>query len=144
MVSTSPESRFPCTPDRWLNGSRNTQNKATTICGQPAESLRQVPVRHNRRGDNAEIKVRFAPPTMCRLTLYIASSEIIEAWNFISCPVSSFCKQWKWGMAKLVCSYWSDKFSNFLFPLLFALIWGYYQICFQSDYLFPTNCFLQT
>ena len=45
-------------------------NKATTICGQPAESLRQVPIRHDRGGVSAEIKVRFAPPTMCRLTYY--------------------------------------------------------------------------
>ena len=43
-------------------------NKATTICGYYAESLRQVPIRHNRGGNNAEIKMQFAPPTMCRLT----------------------------------------------------------------------------
>ena len=43
-------------------------NKATTICGQAAESLRQGPVRHDRDSKFAEIKVRFAPPTMCRLT----------------------------------------------------------------------------
>ena len=43
-------------------------NKATTICGQAAESLRQVPVRHDRDSKFAEIKVRIAPPTMCRLT----------------------------------------------------------------------------
>ena len=43
-------------------------NKATTICGQAAESLRQVPVRHDREGKFAEINVRFVPPTMCRLT----------------------------------------------------------------------------
>ena len=43
-------------------------NKATTLCGQAAESLRQVPVRHDREGKFAEIKVRFVPPTMCRLT----------------------------------------------------------------------------
>lgn len=44
-------------------------NKATTICGHSVWSLRQVPVQHNRRGKLAEIKVRFAPPTMCRLTI---------------------------------------------------------------------------
>lgn len=43
-------------------------NKATTICGYPADNLRQIPVRHNQRCVSAEIKVRFAPPIMCRLT----------------------------------------------------------------------------
>lgn len=43
-------------------------NKATTICGQAAENLRQVPIRHDREDKFAEIKVRFVPPTMCRLT----------------------------------------------------------------------------
>lgn len=33
-------------------------NKATTICGQAAESLRRVPVRHNWEGNFTEIKVR--------------------------------------------------------------------------------------
>lgn len=47
-------------------------NKATTICGYSVCSLRQVPVRHNRGGKSTENKVRFAPPTMCRLTVYIA------------------------------------------------------------------------
>ena len=42
-------------------------NKATTICGQAAESLRQVPIRHDREGKFAEINVRFVPPTMCRI-----------------------------------------------------------------------------
>lgn len=45
-------------------------NKATTICGYSVCSLRQVPVRHNRGGKSTENKVRFAPPTMCRLTFY--------------------------------------------------------------------------
>ena len=45
-------------------------NKATTLCGQAAESLRQVPVRHDREGKFAEIKVRFVPPTMYRLTAW--------------------------------------------------------------------------
>ena len=40
-----------------------------TICGHPVWSLRQVPVRHNRGGKSTENKVRFAPPTMCRLTV---------------------------------------------------------------------------
>ena len=44
-------------------------NKATTICGHSARSLRQIPVRHNRGGKSTENKVRFAPPTMCRLTI---------------------------------------------------------------------------
>ena len=43
-------------------------NKATTICGYSVCSLLQVPVRHNRGGKSNENKVRFAPPTMCRLT----------------------------------------------------------------------------
>ena len=43
-------------------------NKSTTICGYSVCSLRQVPVRHNRGGKSTENKVRFAPPTMCRLT----------------------------------------------------------------------------
>ena len=43
-------------------------NKATTICGYSVCSLRQVPVQHNRGGKSTENKVRFAPPTMCRLT----------------------------------------------------------------------------
>ena len=46
-----------------------SSNKATTICGQAAESLRRVPVRHNREGVATESKVQFVPPTMCRLTL---------------------------------------------------------------------------
>ena len=45
-------------------------NKATTICGYPADNLRQLPVRHNRGGVSAEIKVQFSPPVICRLTLY--------------------------------------------------------------------------
>ena len=45
-----------------------SSNRATTICGKPAESLRQVPIRHNRIGVSTEIKARFVPPTMCRLT----------------------------------------------------------------------------
>lgn len=45
-------------------------NKATTICGYSVCSLRQVPVRHNRGGKSTENKVRLAPPTMCRLTIY--------------------------------------------------------------------------
>lgn len=46
-------------------------NKATTICGYSVCSLRQVPVRHNRGGKSTENKVRLAPPTMCRLTIYV-------------------------------------------------------------------------
>ena len=48
-------------------------NKATTICGQSAESLRRVPVRHDREGVATESKVQFVPPTMCRLTSYFFS-----------------------------------------------------------------------
>ena len=47
-----------------------SSNKATTICGQAAESLRRVPVRHNREGVATESKVQFVPPTMCRLTVF--------------------------------------------------------------------------
>ena len=53
-------------------------NKATTICGYSVCSLRQVPVRHNRGGKSTENKVRFAPPTMCRLT----SSRIAQLTIF--------------------------------------------------------------
>ncbi len=35
-----------------------------------AESLRRVPVRHNREGVATESKVQFVPPTMCRLTVF--------------------------------------------------------------------------
>lgn len=42
------------------------------ICKQSpsvlTESLRQVPIRHSQGGASAEIKVRFLPSTMCRLT----------------------------------------------------------------------------
>ena len=48
-----------------------SSNKATTICGQAAESLRRVPVRHNREGVATESKVQFVPPTMCRLTEWL-------------------------------------------------------------------------
>lgn len=51
-------------------------HKATTICGQPAESLRQVPVRHNRGGKSTENKMRFAPPTMCRLTAILSVNSV--------------------------------------------------------------------
>ena len=44
-------------------------NKATTKCGQTAENLPQVPVRHNRVGGFTENKMRLPPTTMCRLTL---------------------------------------------------------------------------
>ena len=43
-------------------------NKATTKCGQTAENLPQVPVRHNRVGGFTENKMRLPPTTMCRLT----------------------------------------------------------------------------
>lgn len=52
-------------------------NKATTICGYSVCSLRQVPVRHNRGGKSTENKVRFAPPTMCRLTIYYDKPSFI-------------------------------------------------------------------
>ena len=50
-------------------------NKATTICGYSVCSLRQIPVRHNRGGKSTENKVRFAPPTMCRLTSYLILNQ---------------------------------------------------------------------
>ena len=58
-------------------------NKATTICGYSVCSLRQVPVRHNRGGKSTENKVRFAPPTMCRLTSNLYN-------NFV-CYIFSVC-----------------------------------------------------
>ena len=45
-----------------------SSNRATTICRQAAENLRQVLVRHSRGDVITEIKVQFVPPTMCRLT----------------------------------------------------------------------------
>ena len=57
-------------------------NKATTICGQAAESLRRVPVRHGRGGVDTEIKVQFLPPTMCRLTIWLQCPSICRM-NFI-------------------------------------------------------------
>ena len=61
-------------------------NKATTICGYSVCSLRQVPVRHNRGGKSTENKVRFAPSTMCRLTVrkYIDQIQIYED-KFVVC-----------------------------------------------------------
>jgi len=57
-------------------------NKATTICGHSAQNLRQVPGRHHRRGKSTENKVRFAPPTMCRLTIVIKRMMNGDArWN---------------------------------------------------------------
>lgn len=53
-----------------------SSNKATTICGQAAESLRRVPVRHNREGVATESKVQFVPPTMCRLTLQLRKISV--------------------------------------------------------------------
>ena len=59
-------------------------NKATTICGYSVCSLRQVPVRHNRGGKSTENKVRFAPPTMCRLTLkHLDNSHTFELLLFV-------------------------------------------------------------
>lgn len=43
-------------------------NKATTACGQAAENLRQIPIRHNRASNFTENKVRLTPTTMCRRT----------------------------------------------------------------------------
>ena len=51
------------------NSNSCLSNKTTTICGHPTGYLRSVPIRHNRRGIFTEIKVRFAPPTMCRRTI---------------------------------------------------------------------------
>ena len=59
-------------------------NKATTICGYSAESLRQVPIRHNRGGNNAEIKMQFAPPTMCRLTINTPHTNSIDYTSILT------------------------------------------------------------
>ena len=63
-------------------------NKATTICGYSVCSLRQVPVRHNRGGKSTENKVRFAPPTMCRLTNKHTSKD----YCFQTLPCKKVCK----------------------------------------------------
>lgn len=57
--------------------------KATTICGQAAENLRQVSIRHGREGDATKIKVQFVPPTMCRQTMYRLLLKHFP-YNFIS------------------------------------------------------------
>ena len=73
-------------------------NKATTICGYSVCSLRQVPVRHNRGGKSTENKVRFAPPTMCRLTHNVIC--ISYAWNtsfqefLVELIEVDICQQW--------------------------------------------------
>ena len=58
-------------------------NKATTICGYSVCSLRQVPVRHNRGGKSTENKVRLAPPTMCRLTLWPSTKFFCQICLYI-------------------------------------------------------------
>jgi len=60
-------------------------NKATTICGHSAQNLRQVPGRHHRRGKSTENKVRFAPPTMCRLT--DKEEKILENQQILILPI---------------------------------------------------------
>lgn len=64
-------------------------NKATTICGYSVCSLRQVPVRHNRGGKSTENKVRLAPPTMCRLTVWTDGQEKLPGFFTISATVES-------------------------------------------------------
>lgn len=43
-------------------------NKATTMCRYPADNLRPPTGPRNRGNRNAENKVLFVPPAMCRLT----------------------------------------------------------------------------
>ena len=45
-----------------------------------------MPIRHDRRGVSTEIKVRFAPPTMCRLTPVVGGS-------FLKCSVDGVIDQ---------------------------------------------------
>lgn len=59
-------------------------SKAATACGCPAESLRLPTRLRSRRGRSAEINVRFAPPIMCRLTLYRNSAYLIYFYKYIS------------------------------------------------------------
>ena len=47
-----------------------SSNKATTACRHSASSLRSPPGLHSREGRYTEIKMPFAPPAMCRLTIY--------------------------------------------------------------------------
>jgi len=74
---------------------RCPSNKATTICGYSVCSLRQVPVRHNRGGKSTEKKVRFAPPTMCRLTRrffrHFFSDELFYTSCFSSLQTNFLC-----------------------------------------------------
>lgn len=70
-----------------------SSNKATTIYGQAAESLRRVPVQHNREGVATESKVQFVPPTMCRLTINQLINSIPILHNlaiFIFCHLFPF------------------------------------------------------
>lgn len=60
-----------------------SSNRATTICGKPAESLRQVPIRHNRIGVSTEIKARFVPSTMCRLTSHYNNTYYVKLVIYI-------------------------------------------------------------
>ena len=51
-------------------------NKTTTACGHPADNLRSPTGLCNRGGKSTEIKVRFVPPTMCRLTVYVVKESL--------------------------------------------------------------------
>ncbi|EEX20995.1 hypothetical protein BLAHAN_06447 [Blautia hansenii DSM 20583] len=44
-------------------------NKATTVCGCSADSLRSPTRLRGRGGKSTENKVLFTPPTTCRLTI---------------------------------------------------------------------------
>ena len=47
-----------------------------------------MPIRHNRKGVITEIKVRFAPPTMCRLTVLVVSKDFFNtSGEIIGCPI---------------------------------------------------------
>jgi len=47
-----------------------SSNKATTVCGEPAEYLRSSAEPCSRRGICTEFKMRLPPPTICRRTAY--------------------------------------------------------------------------
>jgi putative membrane protein len=51
-------------------------NKPTTLCGRTGDSLRSPTGLHSLGGISTEFKVRFAPPTVCRRTI----------WNNINIP----------------------------------------------------------
>ena len=56
-----------------------SSNKATTACRHSASSLRSPPGLHSREGRYTEIKMPFAPPAMCRLTIYIIQYTLLSS-----------------------------------------------------------------